>query len=137
MLASALDSFFANINASNVAANKYMSMRWRISDAIGSGANCLFDAIPSLRKFMTDGNESDWTDGPAIGSNQMGQRMKFMFCKLISAISCRSHPLVLVLDDLQVRDVSINEIFRLSKVAYVPYCFRVFLLSGLMKPHLV
>lgn len=136
MLASALDSFFANINASNVAANKYMSMRWRISDAIGSGANCLFDAIPSLRKFMTDGNESDWTDVPAIGSNQMGQRMKFMFCKLISAISCRSQPLVLVLDDLQVRDDHL--IMRsLGCEKLLTYCFYVSLLSGLMKPHLV
>lgn len=102
VLASALDSFFAGINASNAGENAYMSMRWRINDAIGSGVSCLFDVIPSLRKFMDDGTEVDRTEGRKIGGNVMGQRLKYMFCKLISAISCRSQPLVLVLDDLQV-----------------------------------
>lgn len=101
MLASALDSFFASINASN-AGNTYMSMRWRINDAIGSGVSCLFDVIPSLRKFMTGSTEMDRTEGRKIGGNMIGQRLKYMFCKLIKAIPCRSQPLVLVLDDLQV-----------------------------------
>jgi predicted ATPase len=109
VLASALDSFFANINASNVGKNKYMSMRWRINDGIGSGVSCLFDAIPSLRNFMDDGSEADKSKGQEIGGNSMvGQRLKYMFCKLISAISCRSQPLVLVLDDLQVSNPSLG-----------------------------
>lgn len=102
VLASALDSFFANINASNAGENTYMSMRWRINDAIGSGVSCLFDIIPSLRKFMDNGTEVERTEERKIGGNLIGQRLKHMFCKLISAISCRSQPLVLILDDLQV-----------------------------------
>ncbi len=101
VLASALDSFFANINASNAGENEYMSMRWRINDAVGSGVSCLFDIIPSLRKFMNDSSEVDRNERK-MGGNLMGQRLKYMFCKLIRSISCRSRPLVLVLDDLQV-----------------------------------
>eukprot|EP00984_Skeletonema_dohrnii_P001712 scaffold569_cov67-Skeletonema_dohrnii-CCMP3373.AAC.2 len=55
VLASALDSFFTDINASNAGENAHMSMRWRISDAVGSGVSCLYDSIPSLRTFMDDG----------------------------------------------------------------------------------
>ena len=102
VLASALESFFAGINTSNVGENTYMSMRWRINDAIGSGVSCLFDVIPSLQKFMTNSTEIDRTEGRTVGGNVMGQRLKYMFCKLIKAIPCRSQPLVLVLDDLQV-----------------------------------
>eukprot|EP00985_Skeletonema_marinoi_P014599 scaffold7417_cov266-Skeletonema_marinoi.AAC.2 len=57
VLASALDSFFTDINASNAGENAHMSMRWRISDAVGSGVSCLYDSIPSLRTFMDDGTE--------------------------------------------------------------------------------
>ena len=79
-----------------------MSMRWRINDAVGSGISCLFDVIPSLRKFMTDSSEVDRAEERKMGGNLMGQRLKYMFCKLIRSISCRSRPLMLVLDDLQV-----------------------------------
>ena len=57
VLASALDSFFANINASNAGENTYMSMRWRINDAVGSGVSCLFDIIPSLQKLARETNQ--------------------------------------------------------------------------------
>ena len=102
VLAQALDSFFADINASNAGQNNYMSMRWRISDAVGSGVSYLFDSIPSLREFMNDGTGVDGSDRQKFVGNSVDQRLKYMFCKLISAISCRSQPLVLVLDDLQV-----------------------------------
>ena len=101
VLASALESFFAGINTSNAGENTY-SMRWRINDAIGSGVSCLFDVIPSLQKFMTNSTEIDRTEERTVGCNVMGQRLKYIFCKLIKAIPCRSQPLVLVLDDLQV-----------------------------------
>lgn len=102
VLASALDSFFASIHASNSGQNTHMSMRWRINDAIGSGVSCLYDVIPSLRKFMTESTEMDRMEERKIGGDLIGQRLKYMFCKLIKAIPCRSQPLVLVLDDLQV-----------------------------------
>ena len=77
VLASALDAFFANIiTASSVGENTFMSMRWRINDAIGSGVSCLFDAIPSLRKFM--GTEADRSEGQPIGDNLMGKRLTYM-----------------------------------------------------------
>jgi len=104
VLASALDSFFTKINASNAGENAHMSMRWRISDAVGSGVSCLYDSIPSLRTFMDDGTEVDRSEGRKIAGNSLDQRLKYMFCKLISAIPCRSQPLVLVLDDLQWAD---------------------------------
>lgn len=116
VLASALDSFFTDINASNAGENAHMSMRWRISDAVGSGVSCLYDSIPSLRTFMDDGTEVDRSEGRKIAGNSLDQRLKYMFCKLISAIPCRSQPLVLVLDDLQVSAC---------------LCFRVYMFFGL------
>ena len=79
-----------------------MSMRWRISDVVGSGVSCLYGSIPSLRTFMDDETEVVRSERRAIAGNLLDQRLKYMYCKLISAISCRSQPLVLVLDDLQV-----------------------------------
>ena len=104
VLASALESFFAGINTSNVGENTYMSMRWRISDVVGSGISCLYDVIPSLCIFMDDDTEVDRSERRSIAGSLLDQRLKYMYCKLISAISCRSQPLVLVLDDLQVSD---------------------------------
>ena len=103
VLASALDSFFADINVSNATEkNAHMSMRWRISDVVGSGVSCLYDSIPSLRQFMGDDTEADSAESGKIAGNSLDQRLKYMLCKLISAIPCRSQTLVLVLDDLQV-----------------------------------
>ena len=79
-----------------------MSMRWRISDVVGSGVSCLYDSIPSLRQFMGDDTEADIAESGKIAGNSLDQRLKYMLCKLISAIPCRSQTLALVLDDLQV-----------------------------------
>lgn len=114
VLASALDSFFADINASNATENAYMSMRWRISDAVGSGVSCLYGSIPSLRQFMGDGTEVGSSERRKIAGNSLDQRLKYMLCKLISAISCRFQTLVLVLDDLQV-SVRVRFLFRLHE----------------------
>ena len=101
VLASALDSFFANISVFEAGENAYMSMRWRIID-IGPGVSCLYDSIPSLEKFMDVGTVVDRPERRMMADDLLDQRLKYMYCKLISAISCRSQPLVLVLDDLQV-----------------------------------
>ena len=106
VLASALHAFFADIIVSRAGDNAYMSMRWRISDVVGSGISCLYDVIPSLRIFMDDDTEVDRSERRSIAGSLLDQRLKYMYCKLISAISCRSQPLVLVLDDLQVSDRS-------------------------------
>ena len=79
-----------------------MSMRWRISDAVGSGVSCLYGSIPSLRQFMGEGTEAYSSESRKIAGNSLDQRLKYMLCKLISAIPCHSQTLVLVLDDLQV-----------------------------------
>ena len=102
VLASALHAFFADIIMSGAGEKAYMSMRWRISDVVGSGISCLYDVIPSLRIFMNDDTEVDRSERRSIAGSKLDQRLKYMYCKLISAISCRSQPLVLVLDDLQV-----------------------------------
>ena len=107
------------MNASNAGENAHMSMRWRISDVVGSGVSCLYDSIPSLRTFMDDGTEVDRSEGRKIAGNSLDQRLKYMFCKLISAIPCRSQPLVLVLDDLQV---SACLCFRIYMVFGLPIC---------------
>ncbi len=138
VLASALDSFFADINASNATENAFMSMRWRISDAIGSGVSCLYDSIPSLRQFMGDGTEVDSSERKIAG-NSLDQRLKYMLCKLISAISCRSQTLVLVLDDLQVSVrvrffLRLHEFFGLFKFHLLTLCFlRTLFNSGPMR----
>ena len=113
-----------------------MSMRWRISDAVGSGVSCLYDSIPSLRTFMADGTEGDRSEGRKIAGNSLDQRLKYMFCKLISAIPCRSQPLVLVLDDLQVSVVfafgyicSLDCLFAFADVVFL----HVLIYSGPMR----
>ena len=84
-----------------------MSMKWRIHDAIGSGSNnVLLKILPNLQKWMADGNVA--TENLNTSSSVKGigssHRLKFMFCKLIGAIACRAHPLILFLDDLQWAD---------------------------------
>lgn len=106
ILGSALNLFFGNILEANK--NEFMSMKWRIHDAIGNaGSNSvLLEILPNLKKWMADGSvateqlpQSSYVKG--IGSSH---RLKFMFCKLIGAIASKSHPLVLFLDDLQWAD---------------------------------
>ncbi|KAL7499306.1 hypothetical protein ACHAWT_009981 [Skeletonema menzelii] len=112
VLASALDSFFANISVFEAGENAYMSMRWRIID-IGPGVSCLYDSIPSLEKFMDVGTVVDRPERRMMADDLLDQRLKYMYCKLISAISCRSQPLVLVLDDLQWADKMTLSVIRM------------------------
>lgn len=104
VLASSLNSFFGNILETNTG-NKHMSMKWRIHDAIGSGHNILFEILPNLNKWMTDGSVATESLAPSSSAKVMGlsHRLKFMFCKLVGAIACRAHPLILFLDDLQCK----------------------------------
>eukprot|EP00804_Cyclotella_cryptica_P027830 CCRYP_009244-RA/>CCRYP_009244-RA protein AED:0.13 eAED:0.13 QI:0/0.87/0.66/1/0.25/0.22/9/246/899 len=96
-----------------------MSLRWRIHDAIGSGNNLLMDAIPNLRKLMaeetltTDTNDANSTRRKTNAMLASSHRLKFMFCKLIGAISCKAHPLILFLDDLQWADEITLDVMRM------------------------
>jgi len=111
VLASALNSFFGRIAEAHNGGSMHMSMKWRIHDAIGSGSsnNVLLEILPNLQKWLADGSSSVAASGISAPSSVVkgigsSHRLKFMFCKLIGAIACRAHPLVLFLDDLQWAD---------------------------------
>jgi predicted ATPase len=117
VLTSALNSFFGSVLESNArraggSDSVHMSMKWRIQDAIGSvGNNVLLEILPNLQKWlMADGGdgvlEGATSSLPGAVTKGIGRshRLKFMFCKLVGAIACRAHPLILFLDDLQWAD---------------------------------
>lgn len=109
VLTSALNVFFGEIR-NKVKEHSFVSMRWRIKDAIGtSGYDVLMEAIPNLYSLLRDGDASSTDDLSQESSKpRSSTRLKFMLCKLIGAISTREHPLVLVLDDLQWADSSLT-----------------------------
>lgn len=112
VLSSALNSFFGKILGSD--STKYMSMKWRIHDAIGSGSNeILLHLLPNLQTWMFDGSTSDDDRAPSSKKIGSSHRLKFLFCKLISAIACRDNPLILVLDDLQWADEMTLDVIRM------------------------
>ena len=103
ILASALNTFFGNLLESN--AENDGTMKWRVVAAIGSSSdNVLFEILPNLHKWMINGDvatESQFPNSHAKGRSS--HRLKYMFCKLVSAIACRAHPLILYLDDIQCK----------------------------------
>ena len=80
-------------------------MKWRIQNAIGPvNNNVLLELLPNLQKWMTDGGVVAEAPSSSVKAMGFSQRLKYMFCKLIGAIACRSTPLILFLDDLQWAD---------------------------------
>ena len=73
MLASALNSFFGKI-LENDKGNEFLSMKWRIHDAIGSGSNSvLLEVLPNLQKWIAE--DSTATDDLAARENSISQGM--------------------------------------------------------------
>lgn len=101
ILASAFNTFFGNLLDSNTENDG--KVKRRIFTAIGSPSDSdLFEILPNLYKWMTAGNVV--TENPFPTSSMKGRsshRLKYMFCKLVSTIACRAHPLILYLDDIQ------------------------------------
>lgn len=103
ILASALNTFFGNLLDFDTESDG--TMKWRIVSAIGSSCdNVLFDILPNMHKWLVNGDIATGSQFPS--SNVKGRsshRLKYMFCKLVSAIACRAHPLILYLDDIQCK----------------------------------
>jgi predicted ATPase len=120
VLNNALNNFFGSImeRGSN-SGNMHMSLRWRIHDAIGSGNSVLMEAIPNLRKLMAEESSSSEISEVSTGRNGRSallgssHRLPFLFCKLIGAIACKAHPLILFLDDLQWCDEMTLDVMRM------------------------
>lgn len=99
----------------------HMSLRWRIHDAIGSGNSLLLEAIPNLRKLLAQENDTPSNAVSRQGAGKSGRsallgsshRLPFLFCKLIGAIACKAHPLILFLDDLQWADDMTLDVVRM------------------------
>ena len=72
----------------------------RLESALGSEMNVLLSLIPSLSAIIgsTEGEMPDLTGQAAF--------MRLLFCvrHLIKCVSCKDHPIVLVIDDLQWAD---------------------------------
>ncbi|KAL7542862.1 hypothetical protein ACHAXR_012160 [Thalassiosira sp. AJA248-18] len=115
ILSSALNIFFGEILA-NSTENTHTSMKWRIQDALGSGANdTFFGMIPNLKQWLSGVMPAD-ENGHSQRSaclRAVGPMIKFMFCKLIGAIACKAHPVLLFLDDLQWSDEMTLDIVRM------------------------
>lgn len=87
---------------------------------IGSGNNVLLEAIPNLRKLMSEDRDSSNNALPKVGARSgrsamlgSSHRLPFLFCKLIGAIACKAHPLILFLDDLQWADEMTLDVMRM------------------------
>jgi len=120
VLTAALDTFFGILfDKSRDNPKQMMLLRWRIHDAIGSGSDALLNIIPNLQKLMTMGDEHNPSSHSTRGYNtskrrgDIGIRMKYLLVKLIGALSHRSHPLVLFLDDLQWADAMTLDVIRM------------------------
>ncbi len=101
ILASALNTFFGNL----LDFGTEETMKWRVVNAIGSSSdNILYEIVPNLHMWMINGDvaaKSQYSSSNV--KNRSSHRLKYLFCKLISAIACRAHPLVLYLDDIQCK----------------------------------
>lgn len=113
ILASALNTFFGNLLDFDTENDG--TMKWRVVSAIGHGHssdNVLFEILPNLHKWLINSDAA--TESQFPGSNVKGRsshRLKYMFCKLVSAIACKAHPLILFLDDIQCKFDSLNCLF--------------------------
>lgn len=120
VLSNALNNFFGSMVGSSTG-NMHMSLRWRIHDAIGSGNSLLLEAIPNLRKLLAQENDTPSNAVSRQGASRSGRsallgsshRLPFLFCKLIGAIACKAHPLILFLDDLQWADDMTLDVVRM------------------------
>ena len=72
----------------------------RLESALGSEMNVLMSVIPSLGAIVGS-QESELPDLTGVSAF-----MRFLFCvrQLIKCVSCKEHPVVLVIDDLQWAD---------------------------------
>jgi len=103
VLATALDKFFGSIlEISKVVGNVQASLKWRISDILGSTDNNPFlEMLPNLKAWLSEGSTqfsaTQSQDIVVMGSSGLtasSQRVKYLFCKLIGAMASRSSPLV-------------------------------------------
>lgn len=115
---SADDPFSAIVDAFSDFANMLLEggdeelerVRKDINDALGEEANYLTTIIPGLRNIMESTNEDD---DKYLGSKEnASNRLKYVFQKFTNAISSKTRPLVMVLDDLHCGDKASAELIQ-------------------------
>lgn len=133
ILAYALNSFFGNLLDNDTTNDG--TMKWRVASAIGtSNDNVLFEILPNLHKWMIIGDVVPESQFPSSAVKcRSSHRLKYMFCKLVSAIACRAHPLILYLDDIQCKSDELIFVRALSFLAYSDARLRFVSFQGLMK----
>lgn len=94
-----VDAFsdFANMLVEGGNKDELERVRKDINDSLGDEANYLTTVVPALRKVISD-SESDYD----LGSKENAfNRIKYLFQKFTNAISTKTRPVVMVLEDLQ------------------------------------
>ena len=100
ILSSGFDAFFEQILERGSEEVK-TSIRTRIEECLGERVAALEESMPHLRVLL--GRHGFVNRGDGI-SQALTLRWKFLLSSLVSAISSKSHPIALVLEDLHWAD---------------------------------
>jgi len=115
VLSSALDSFFGKLIEADTT-HVHQSTKWNIRDSIGNASGF----IPNLQKWLAEEKDNHTEGIPLLPSKKKAAissiRLKFLFCKIIGAIACKAHPVILFLDDLQWADEMTLDIIRMMMI---------------------
>jgi predicted ATPase len=122
VIANAFDAFFEQIVLSGDPHTKE-DIKSCIEEALGEDVQALLESIPNLRALL---EREDATDSISGDSRVLPMRWKFQLSNLIQAISRRSHPCIIMFEDLHWADEStldtLQTIVLESKIRHCLYC---------------